>query len=79
VFEGDLKNLCYKERLEALGLTTLLERRMRGDLIETFKILNGFSKYGAQFFNISPRTGALLSRQISKTKSTKQLDFFPIE
>lgn len=73
---GDLKNLCYKERLEALGLTTLLERRMRGDLIETFKILNGFSKYGAQFFNISPRTGNLLSRQISKTKSTKQLDFF---
>ena len=27
-------------------------------------------------FNISPRTGNLLSRQISKTESTDQLDFF---
>ena len=71
-----LENLTYKNRLESLGLTTLLERRMRGDLIETFKIINGISKYGNEFFNISERTGNLLSRQISKTKSTKQLDFF---
>ena len=28
--------------LQRLRLTTLLERRMRGDLIETFKIINGF-------------------------------------
>ena len=34
--------LTYENRLESLGLTTLLERRARGDLIETFKILNGF-------------------------------------
>ena len=27
------------------------------------------------FFNIYPRTGNLLSRQISKTKTTHQLDF----
>lgn len=71
-----LGELSYKNRLETLGLTTLLERRMRGDLIETFKILNGSSKYGAEFYNISPRTGHLVSRQISKTKSNKQLDFF---
>ena len=57
-------------------LTTLLERRMRWDLIETFKIINGISKYGSSFFNISQQTGNLVSRQISKTKSTKQLDFF---
>ena len=31
------KDYCYKERLEELGLTTLLERRMSGDLIEAFK------------------------------------------
>ena len=72
----DLKDLSYKERLESLGLTTLLERRMRGDLIETFKIMSGISKYGKEFFNISQRTGNLVSRQISKTKSTRQLDFF---
>ena len=27
-----------------MGLTTLTERRERGDMIETFKIINGFNK-----------------------------------
>ena len=73
---NDIKNLSYKERLESLGLTTLLERRMRGDLIETFKIISGVSQYGSTLFNISERTGNLVSRQKSKTKSARQLDFF---
>ena len=49
---------------------------MRDDLIETFKIINGISNYDGHVFNISPRTGNLLSRQISKTKSADQLDVF---
>lgn len=36
-----LKRLSYEDRLEMLKLGTLKERRERGDLIETFKILNG--------------------------------------
>ena len=36
-----LSKLPYEERLEALGLTTLEQRRTRGDMIETFKILKG--------------------------------------
>ena len=36
----------YWERLEKLRLATLLERRMKGDLIENFKIINGISNYG---------------------------------
>jgi hypothetical protein len=36
-----LKSLPYEERLHKLGLTTLEKRRERGQLIETFKILNG--------------------------------------
>ena len=38
----ELKNLQYEERLSQLNLTTLKERRMRGDLIETLKILNRY-------------------------------------
>jgi len=36
-----IDHLSYDERLEYLGLTRLDRRRIRGDLIETYKILNG--------------------------------------
>jgi hypothetical protein len=39
-----LRKLPYSERLEKLGLTTLEERRTRGDLIQTYKIFNGIEK-----------------------------------
>jgi len=39
----DCKGLSYENRLKVAGLTTLSERRIRGDLIEVFKILKGFS------------------------------------
>ena len=41
---NDCKNLSYENRLKYTGLTTLSERRIRGDMIEVFKILKGFSK-----------------------------------
>ena len=36
------KTLQYSERLEKCALTTLETRRLRGDLIELFKIVKGF-------------------------------------
>ena len=36
------KKLRYSERLKTLGLPTLKFRRTRGDMIEVFKILNGY-------------------------------------
>ena len=72
-----VKDYSYWERLEKLGLTNLLERRKRGNLIETFKIINWISWYSLHFFDISPRTGNLPTRKVSKTKSKlDQLDFF---
>ena len=44
----ELKELQYEERLEALGLFTLETRRLRGDLIETYKIIHGFEKVNAE-------------------------------
>ncbi len=37
----NLKNLTYPERLRHLNLPTLAFRRIRGDIIETYKILTG--------------------------------------
>ena len=41
--------LPYSERLEVLGLTTLIERNSRGDLIEGFKAKQGLSKVNGIF------------------------------
>ena len=39
-----LRGLSYEERLLRLGLTKLSERRVRGDMIEVFKIVNGLEE-----------------------------------
>ena len=57
----EMENLSYENRLKKLGMTTLLERRMRGDLIETFKISIITTNY---FFNLSSRTNNLLSSRV---------------
>ena len=36
-------NMSYEDRLKYTGLTTLEDRRNRGDVIEVFKYLKGFS------------------------------------
>ena len=36
-----LRYICYEERLKECGLTTLSMKRLRGDQIKVFKILNG--------------------------------------
>ena len=36
----ELKNKTYQERLKILELPTLVYRRLRGDMIETYKIIN---------------------------------------
>jgi hypothetical protein len=36
-----MKNLNYEERLRKLKLPTLEYRRVRGDMIETYKIIKG--------------------------------------
>ncbi|XP_072025255.1 uncharacterized protein [Amphiura filiformis] len=46
----ELKDLQYEERLEALGLFTLEMRRLRCDLMEVHKIMNGLEKVNADKF-----------------------------
>lgn len=39
------KNLEYEDRLKFLDLPTLVYRRHRGDMIQTYKIINGYYEY----------------------------------
>jgi len=51
---SSLKKLSYETRLDKLGLLTLEKRRIRGDLIETYKIINGMENVKInQFFEFS--------------------------
>ena len=44
-----LKDYYNRERLVELGSSTLQQRRIRDNLIETFKIINGIFNYGWHF------------------------------
>ena len=46
----ELKHLSYERRLLECRLTTLETRRLRGDLIEVFKILNGYEDIDSNIF-----------------------------
>ena len=45
-----MKDLPYPERLNILKLPTLVYRRARGDMIETFKLLH--DKYYGEYFQL---------------------------
>ena len=55
----ELRDLSYEERLKECCLTTLETRRLRGDQIEVFKILNGYENIDRNIFSHSRRIAEL--------------------
>ena len=69
----DIGTLQYGTRLAELNLTTLAERRIRGDLIETFKIVNNVVDYGHDIFTLgrSGRNIISITVTIPKARSAR--------
>ena len=55
----ELRDHSYEECLKECGLTTLETRRLRGDQIEVFKILNGYVNFDRNIFFHSRRIAKL--------------------
>ena len=60
---SDKRGSSYEERLENAGLTTLKERRDRGDLIEAYKVLKGVTRVD--------KNSWFLFRNEEETRSTR--------
>jgi len=78
---GHLKKKPYAERLKALQLTTLEKRRLRGDLIETYKIVTNKENIdSAQFFEFTDTghdlRGHSLKLSQSRNRSRVRRTFF---
>ena len=73
-----LKNLSHRDRLKACNMSTLHYRRLRGDIIETYKILSG--KYDAKLAPKFDLSGIQTTRgsdlRIFKTRSKYDLRKF---
>ena len=69
-----IRKWSYEQRLSYLGLYSLKCRRERGDLIETFKILNDFEGINSgQFFTLSTETRTRGNKFKLYKKHTKRL------
>ena len=53
----ELRDLSYETRLSECGLTTLETRRLRGDQIEVFKLVNGYEDIDRNMF-FKPKEGS---------------------
>jgi len=76
----ELRGLDYEERLSRLGLYSLEFRRMRGGLIETYKIMKGIDKMEAgRLFPLAGKTrtrGHSLKIKGSRRRTEFRRNFF---
>ena len=70
----ELRDFSYEERLKECGLTTLETRRLRGDLIEIFKILNGYENIDRNMFFSLKKDSRTRRHEVKLVKDQCRLD-----
>ena len=70
----ELRYLSYEERLKECGLTTLETRRLRGDQIEVFKILNGYENIDRNMFFSLKKDSRTRGHEVKLVKDQCRLD-----
>ena len=70
----ELRDLSYEERLNECGLTTLETRRLRGDQIEVFKILNGYENIDRNIFFSLKKDKRTRGHEVTLVKDQCRLD-----
>ena len=68
------RNLEYKDRLKYLGLTILQTRRIRGDLLETFKIIPGRDRLESEIFFELNRSNRCRGHKLKLKKPSSRLN-----
>ena len=78
----ELRNLPYEDRCKNMGITTLQQRRLRGDLIETYKIIHGYENINVNdFFELSvsaTRTNTYKLRKREHIRTVTRANAFSI-
>ena len=70
-----LRHFSYDELLKKVGLTTLQTRRLRGDLVETYKILTKKERVdNSQFFQFADPSYNLRGHSMKLYKSNVRLN-----
>ena len=70
----ELRDLSYEERLKECGLTTIETRRLRGDQIEVFKILNGYENIDRNMFFSLKKDSRTRGHEVKLVKDQCRLD-----
>ena len=70
----ELRDLSYEQRLKERGLTTLETRRLKGDQIEVFKILNGYENIDRNMFFSLKMDSRTRGNEVTLVKDQCRLD-----
>ena len=70
----ELRDLSYEERLKECGLTTLETKRLRGDQIKVFGILNGYENIDRNMFFSLKKNSRTRGHEVKLVKDQCSLD-----